>query len=81
MENSSKLAGNSVADADKATQALEEINTAVTLISDMATQIDPKHHVDQRCGRSVGGQLTRQLRGVEPAKRASRGTQRESGHV
>ncbi|HDY8035678.1 TPA: methyl-accepting chemotaxis protein [Vibrio vulnificus] len=39
MENSSKLAGNSVADADKATQALEEINTAVTLISDMATQI------------------------------------------
>lgn len=39
MENSSKLANNSVADADTATHALEEINTAVALISDMATQI------------------------------------------
>lgn len=39
MENSSKLANNSVADADTATHALEEINAAVALISDMATQI------------------------------------------
>src|SRR5690606_25564570 len=39
MENSATLAGNSVSDADKATLALEEINAAVNLISDMATQI------------------------------------------
>jgi methyl-accepting chemotaxis protein len=39
MESSADLAGNSVDDADKATEALEEISQAVTLISDMATQI------------------------------------------
>ncbi|WP_249374150.1 methyl-accepting chemotaxis protein, partial [Vibrio sp. A8-1] len=39
MESSSSLANNSVDDADKATHALEEINAAVALISDMATQI------------------------------------------
>lgn len=39
MESSSVLAENSVDDADKATHALEEINAAVALISDMATQI------------------------------------------
>ena len=39
MESSAGLAVNSVKDADNATQALEEISTAVTLISDMATQI------------------------------------------
>ncbi|KGK15994.1 methyl-accepting chemotaxis protein [Vibrio navarrensis] len=39
MESSATLAGNSVNDADKATLALEEINAAVNLISDMATQI------------------------------------------
>ncbi|WP_099610951.1 methyl-accepting chemotaxis protein [Vibrio fujianensis] len=39
MESSSGLAANSVEDADKATHALEEINAAVALISDMATQI------------------------------------------
>ncbi|EKO3961899.1 methyl-accepting chemotaxis protein [Vibrio fluvialis] len=39
MSSSSTLAANSVEDADKATHALEEINAAVALISDMATQI------------------------------------------
>ncbi|UPW18428.1 methyl-accepting chemotaxis protein [Agarivorans sp. TSD2052] len=39
MGSSSKLASGSVEDADKATSALEEITNAVTLISDMATQI------------------------------------------
>ncbi len=39
MESSSKLAIHSVEDADRASHALEEINTAVALISDMATQI------------------------------------------
>lgn len=39
MESSAGLASNSVEDADKATAALEEISNAVTLISDMATQI------------------------------------------
>lgn len=39
MENSSALATHSVEDADKASVALEEINTAVQTISDMATQI------------------------------------------
>lgn len=39
MENSSTLAANSVTDADQASAALEEINSAVALISDMATQI------------------------------------------
>lgn len=39
MSSSSTLAANSVDDADKATHALEEINAAVSLISDMATQI------------------------------------------
>ncbi len=39
MESSSKLALNSVEDADRASDALEEINSAVALISDMATQI------------------------------------------
>ncbi|GAA5644881.1 methyl-accepting chemotaxis protein [Vibrio proteolyticus] len=39
MESSSSLALGSVEDADRATQALDEINTAVALISDMATQI------------------------------------------
>lgn len=39
MNNSSQLADDSVADADKATDALEEINAAVAIISDMATQI------------------------------------------
>ncbi|MDE1312211.1 methyl-accepting chemotaxis protein [Vibrio aestuarianus subsp. cardii] len=39
MQSSSTLASNSVDDADKASHALEEINTAVALISDMATQI------------------------------------------
>ncbi|WP_159738380.1 methyl-accepting chemotaxis protein [Vibrio atypicus] len=39
MESSADLAGNSVVDADRAAGALEEINAAVALISDMATQI------------------------------------------
>ncbi|RQW64932.1 methyl-accepting chemotaxis protein [Vibrio viridaestus] len=39
MDNSSKLAGSSVEDADKAAFALNEISSAVSLISDMATQI------------------------------------------
>ncbi|PCE67426.1 methyl-accepting chemotaxis protein [Salinivibrio sp. YCSC6] len=39
MESSSSLAGDSVADADKATAALSEIDAAVNQISDMATQI------------------------------------------
>ena len=39
MESSSNLAAGSVQDADQATQALDEINRAVAVISDMATQI------------------------------------------
>ncbi|MFT5881313.1 MAG: methyl-accepting chemotaxis protein, partial [Moritella sp.] len=39
MDSSSKLAICSVADADQAAHALEEINKSVVLISDMATQI------------------------------------------
>ncbi|CAH1563016.1 methyl-accepting chemotaxis protein [Vibrio rotiferianus] len=39
MERSSELAIGSVADADQAAMALDEINAAVALISDMATQI------------------------------------------
>jgi methyl-accepting chemotaxis protein len=39
MESSSKLAMSSVSDADNASHALEEISAAVSLISDMATQI------------------------------------------
>ncbi|OHY95939.1 chemotaxis protein [Vibrio rotiferianus] len=39
MEKSSELAIGSVADADQAAMALDEINAAVALISDMATQI------------------------------------------
>lgn len=39
MESSSSLAGDSVADVDKATAALSEIDAAVNQISDMATQI------------------------------------------
>ncbi len=39
MENSAHLAVRSVEDADKASESLKEINDAVTLISDMATQI------------------------------------------
>ncbi|MEF1262930.1 methyl-accepting chemotaxis protein, partial [Vibrio harveyi] len=39
MERSSELAMGSVEDADRASQALDEINSAVALISDMATQI------------------------------------------
>ncbi|MDV7104667.1 methyl-accepting chemotaxis protein [Vibrio sp. TH_r3] len=39
MASSAGLANNSVEDADKATAALQEINHAVTLISDMAAQI------------------------------------------
>ncbi len=39
MESSSSLAGGSVEDADKATNALEEITNSVSVISDMATQI------------------------------------------
>ncbi|MFV0447001.1 MAG: methyl-accepting chemotaxis protein [Vibrio sp.] len=39
MASSSTLAANSVEDVDKASLALEEINAAVALISDMATQI------------------------------------------
>lgn len=39
MNSSSELADSTVLDADKAALALEEINSAVTLISDMATQI------------------------------------------
>lgn len=39
MQSSSELANNSVEDADRATLALEEISSSVTLISDMATQI------------------------------------------
>ena len=39
MERSSTLALSSVEDADKATHALDEINSAVAKISDMATQI------------------------------------------
>lgn len=39
MKSSSELANSSVEDVDKATLALEEISSSVTLISDMATQI------------------------------------------
>lgn len=39
MERSSELALGSVEDADRASQALDEINSAVAMISDMATQI------------------------------------------
>ncbi|MFB9216943.1 methyl-accepting chemotaxis protein [Vibrio sinaloensis] len=39
MSSSAELAGMTVEDADRAANALGEINTAVTLISDMATQI------------------------------------------
>ncbi|ARV75400.1 methyl-accepting chemotaxis protein [Vibrio campbellii] len=39
MERSSELALGSVEDADHASQALDEINSAVAMISDMATQI------------------------------------------
>ncbi|WP_427982607.1 methyl-accepting chemotaxis protein [Agarivorans sp.] len=39
MESSSRLAGGSVEDADKASNALEEITNSVSVISDMATQI------------------------------------------
>ncbi|CAM2940752.1 methyl-accepting chemotaxis protein [Vibrio mytili] len=39
MEKSSELAQGSVEDADRAALALDEINSAVALISDMATQI------------------------------------------
>lgn len=39
MDSSSTLAVHSVADADQAANALEEINKSVVLISDMATQI------------------------------------------
>ncbi|MEF1301693.1 methyl-accepting chemotaxis protein, partial [Vibrio owensii] len=39
MERSSELAVGSVEDADRASQALDEINSAVAMISDMATQI------------------------------------------
>lgn len=39
MQSSSELANSSVEDADRATFALEEISSSVTLISDMATQI------------------------------------------
>ncbi|CAH0525697.1 methyl-accepting chemotaxis protein [Vibrio hippocampi] len=39
MESSAEFAENSVEDADKATLALKEINSSVSLISDMATQI------------------------------------------
>ncbi|WP_045421542.1 methyl-accepting chemotaxis protein [Vibrio jasicida] len=39
MERSSELAIGSVEDADRASQALDEINSAVAMISDMATQI------------------------------------------
>ncbi|MEJ2766862.1 methyl-accepting chemotaxis protein [Photobacterium sp. MCCC 1A19761] len=39
MESSSALAGDSVADADKAAEALGDIDAAVNQISDMATQI------------------------------------------
>ena len=39
MQSSSELANSSVEDADRATLALEEISSLVTLISDMATQI------------------------------------------
>ena len=44
MERSSELAVGSVEDADRASQALDEINSAVAMISDMATQIatDPR---------------------------------------
>ncbi|GGB13770.1 methyl-accepting chemotaxis protein [Agarivorans gilvus] len=39
MESSSRLAGGSVEDADKASNALAEITNSVSVISDMATQI------------------------------------------
>ncbi|WP_144211593.1 methyl-accepting chemotaxis protein [Shewanella donghaensis] len=39
MQSSQSLASNSVNDADEATKAIEEITQAVTLISDMASQI------------------------------------------
>ncbi len=39
MDSSSGLANKSVSDADQATNALSEIHDAVSLISDMATQI------------------------------------------
>ncbi len=39
MSNSAELANHSVTDADRAASALAEISSAVTLISDMATQI------------------------------------------
>ncbi|MDN3610384.1 methyl-accepting chemotaxis protein [Vibrio ostreicida] len=57
MESSSSLATNSVSDADKASVALEEINTAVQSISDMATQIataaEEQSHVTNEITQSI----------------------------
>jgi len=57
MHNSHQLADSSVNDADKATLALEEINTAVSLISDMATQIataaEEQTHVTEEITQNV----------------------------
>ena len=39
MDKSRSLAENSVSDAEAASQALDEINRAISLISDMSTQI------------------------------------------
>ncbi len=57
MESSSSLAAGSVEDADQATQALDEINRAVAVISDMATQIataaEEQSHVTDEITQNV----------------------------
>lgn len=57
MQTSSSLAANSVDDADKATNALEEINAAVEVISNMATQIataaEEQTHVTQEITQNI----------------------------
>ena len=49
MQNSSAKAQTSVADADAATQSLEEIANAIISISDMATQIATAAERANRC--------------------------------
>ncbi|MFB9135514.1 methyl-accepting chemotaxis protein [Vibrio olivae] len=57
MESSSSLAQGSVEDADQATRALDEINQAVAVISDMATQIataaEEQSHVTDEITQNV----------------------------
>ncbi|MFD2177219.1 methyl-accepting chemotaxis protein [Veronia pacifica] len=78
IDTSSKLATGSVEDADRASLALDEINTAVALISDMATQIataaEEQTHVTNEITQNVTSikDVTDQLvEGAEDSKRQS----------